>query len=381
MVGRLLLSFVLFLPFAMTGFASVLPSLNWVFIIYCSVAFIRMLTSAMKVNYFDFLFDIIFISAVVYLSLPFSSFLTILYLFPIFFSSLLLSTKKIFIFPAFALTLYGGIFFSQHTLDARDALLNIALHCLSFFLIALAGHGVKQRIARQEAYIRRLEEERIRMQGYERLFRVSADLAHELRNPLAAISASVQFMREGTVDAEMIHMLESETERLSRLVDDFLQYARPSEAPAERIPVVDALSVLCRHFGTSKDIVLKADVPTYILANRTFFDVALGNILKNAVEAAAAHVRVSTAVKSGDSFLTEMPGKVVEIIIEDDGSGVPAADLDRVFEPFVTTKKHGTGLGLAIAYRIITGYGGIINVDRSPVLGGARFSVTLPAEE
>ena len=94
------------------------------------------------------------------------------------------------------------------------------------------------------------------------------------------------------------------------------------------------------------------------------------NLVTNALQAAGrgGHVRLSTARVDGR----------VELVVEDDGPGVPPELVDRIFEPFYTTRDGGTGLGLFISYGIVERHGGTLAVDRGP-LGGARFRLTLPA--
>lgn len=379
MVGRLLFGLALLLPLQMGGLLAAIPQLLWVVIIYVFIAFVRLVVSAQKINYFDFFFDIVFVTAVVYLTFWLSSFLTLIYLFPIFFSSLVIATRRSFLFPSVAILLYAMVFFLHGGRTDHDLFLDPVLHGFAFFVITLAGHGLKERIERQEEYIRRLEEERARMQGYERLFRVSADLAHELRNPLASISASVQFLREGNSDPELVEMLRSETERLTHLVEGFLLYSRPSEAPTEQLSIRQVIGSL-RLSCTDKQYALHIGQDALVCANRTFLEVVFMNVIKNALEAAQTRVEVAVSVRmlpgaTGDK------GKRVLIEVEDDGPGIPVHDRDRIFEPFVTTKQKGTGLGLAIAYRIVTGYQGLIMFDESARLGGARCSVILPVEE
>ncbi len=100
------------------------------------------------------------------------------------------------------------------------------------------------------------------------------------------------------------------------------------------------------------------------MANRTFIEIAVNNIIKNAVEAAQSTVKVELRKDQ----------KEISIDIEDDGPGISEDARDKIFEPFFTTKTNGTGLGLAIAYRIITSFGGTVIADISP-LGGAKFSI------
>ncbi|MFO0751917.1 MAG: ATP-binding protein [Thermodesulfovibrionales bacterium] len=366
-IGRFIFGLTLLIAFQIAGLPYAMPSLRNVLVIYIFIVLVRLTIASEKINYFDFLFDVVFVSAMVYISHGIYSYLTFIYLFPIFFSSVLIRTRKYFIFPVISLFLYGGVYYSYGTFWERESILTISLHFFAFILIALAGGNLKGRMEHQARYIKKLEEERIRMQGYERLYRVSADLAHELRNPLASISAAVQFLSEGRSDREFIEMLSTETGRLTRLVNDFLLFSRPSDAPKEEVDVREMLKVLTQDRGSGKEIVLEGEESATVVANRTFMEVALHNIIKNAVEAARTLVKVSLSRGSGE----------VRIEVEDDGRGVEAGVRDTIFEPFVTTKTNGTGLGLAIAYRIVTSFGGDIEVGSSP-LQGARFSIILP---
>ena len=368
-IGRFVFAITLLISFQIAGLPYAIPRLMFIMLIYCFVAFIRLFIASERAHYFDFLFDIVFISVMVYISLNVYSYLTLIYLFPIFFSSVLIRTKGIFLFPVIALILYGSAYYISGLLAEKESILNLSLHFLSFSLIALAGDNLKVKMEGQARYIKRLEEERIKMQGYERLYRVSADLAHELRNPLASISAAVQFLKEGRNPDEFTDMLDTETKRLTTLVNDFLLFSRPSDAAREDVELSEMLRILVKHQTTDKRILLHAEEDAVVIANRTFMDVAVNNIIKNAAEAARSTVEVSLKAHHG----------YAAIEIDDDGEGIDEDMQDKIFEPFVTTKADGTGLGLAIAYRIITSFGGNIMVDKSS-LGGARFTIVFPAK-
>ncbi len=368
-VGRFIFALALFISFQTAGFSYAMPMLIFILGMYSFISMLRLFIPPKKTYYPDFILDIVFISAMVYISFGVYSYLTLLYLFPIFFSSFLIKTKKIFFFPIISIILYGAIYYMNNVITEKESVLNISLHLFSFSLIALAGNNLKERMEKQEEYIKNLEEEKIKMKGYEMLFRVSADLAHELRNPLASISAAAQFLKEGRTDAEFIDMLATETKRLNDLVNDFLLYSRPAEAPKENVGLSETLNALVNRQNSSKKIVLDIKDSAVVNANRTFLEVAINNIIKNAVEAAKSNVEITIKSENGK----------IAIEIEDDGAGIDEDIKDRIFEPFVTTKIDGTGLGLAIAYRIITGFGGNILVDRSS-LGGARFTIVFPVK-
>jgi signal transduction histidine kinase len=373
-IGRFIFALALFISFQIAGLPYAIPRLMFILAVYSFIALLRLVVFTKKIHYFDFLLDIVFISAMVYISFGIYSYLTLLYLFPIFFSSILIKTKRTFFFPIISAVLYGAVYYTSGVIAEKESILNISLHFLSFSLIALAGNNLKERMEKQEQHIRYLEEEKIKMKGYERLYRVSADLAHELRNPLASISAAVQFLNEGRNDREFIDMLGTETKRLTTLVNDFLLFSRPSDAPKEYVDLSETLKSLVNRPDSDKNsdkkITLNVINNAEVVANRTFMEVALNNIIKNAIEAAKSEVRVSLIRNQ----------KEITIGIEDNGTGINEDMKDKIFEPFVTTKTNGTGLGLAIAYRIITGFGGNIIIDRSS-LGGAKFTIVFPTKE
>jgi len=369
-VGRFIFALALLVGFQIAGLPYDIPSLRNILVIYIFIVLLRLVVATQRINYFDFLLDIVFVSAMVYISFGIYSYLTLIYLFPIFFASVLIRTKKIFLFPIISAILYGAVYYNYGMLFDREGIFTVSLHFLAFSLIALAGDNLKTMLEQQEQYIRRLEEEKIEMQGFERLYRVSADLAHELRNPLASISAAVQFLNEGKNDREFIDMLMTETKRLISLVDDFLLLARPADAPKEDVDLSEILKMLVMAQRNGKKINLTAVADAVITANRTIMEIAVNNIIKNAVEAAQTTVQVTLGRNNNE----------ININIEDDGSGINEDLRDKIFEPFFTTKKNGTGLGLAIAYRIITSFGGHISVAVSE-LGGAKFSIRFPTTD
>lgn len=381
-IGRFIFALALLISFQIAGLPYAIPRLMFILAVYSFIALLRLAAFTKKIHYFDFLLDIVFISAIVYISFGIYSYLTLLYLFPIFFSSVIIKTKKIFLFPVISAVLYGASYYISGVITEKESILNISLHFLSFSLIALAGDNLKERMEKQEQHIKDLEEEKIKMKGYERLYRVSADLAHELKNPLASISAAAQFLNEGKNDREFIDMLSTETKRLTTLVNDFLLFSRPSDAPKEDVDLSETLKSLVNRQNSDKNsdkkITLNVINDAEVVANRTFIEVALNNIIRNAIEAAKSEVKISLKKVRSSEFGVQSLERIL-IEIEDDGTGIDDDMKDKIFEPFVTTKTNGTGLGLAIAYRIITGFGGNIIIDRSS-LGGAKFKILFPAK-
>jgi signal transduction histidine kinase len=375
-VGRFFFAISLIISFQMTGLLTAAPKLFYILSVYCLVALIRMIRSDRSIGHFDFALDIIFISAMVYVTIAGYSYITLFYLFPIFFSSLQIGRRYIFVYPVIAAGLYAVVLGIKGDIWISENILNVLLHAFSFCLTAFAASYLNERMSKQEDYIRRLEEEKIKMQGYERLYRVSADLAHELRNPLASISAAAQFLKEGKNSEDFVDMLAAETSRLTNLVNDFLMFSRPTDAPREDLDLCEMIRTILERNGQNVEITAEIEEGIHVEANRVYLDAALGNVVRNAAEAAKASIHITLTRRK----LPEISEQIISVDIEDDGSGIPLSVRDRIFEPFVTTKTAGTGLGLALAYRVITSLGGNIVAGKS-ALGGARISVTLPCAD
>ncbi len=216
---------------------------------------------------------------------------------------------------------------------------------------------------------------------------LSARMAHEIRNPLASISGSVQLLAEhGTItesDQRLLTIILREAGRLNTLITDFLEYARPPSPVKQNIQLrelIDELLLLYASDRRFECIELANLVPVNMIINADphQFRQVLINLLHNAAEAIVANGRVEIGGHfklSGDDGYQKKP--VAIVAVSNNGPAIPAEAMAHLFEPFWTTKREGTGLGLAIIYRIIEGHGGSIRVE-SPPQGGCTFSIVLP---
>lgn len=200
-----------------------------------------------------------------------------------------------------------------------------------------------------------------------------AGIAHEVRNPLGGIELFGGLLQEdipeGDPRREHVTRILSELHTLSRVVNDFLEYARerpPSIAPHSAAELLaDAWAVAGVRNGAVEQ---GRDATISIDAER--LRAALVNLLANAVQAAGdREVRARF----------ELDAPWARFVIEDAGPGIPADKRSQIFEPFFTTKQRGTGLGLALVAKTVREHRGTIAVDDSP-LGGARFIVQLPLD-
>jgi signal transduction histidine kinase len=217
---------------------------------------------------------------------------------------------------------------------------------------------------------------------------MTAGLSHEIRNPLnaAALQLSVlerriqRLPKEGQPPLlEPLTVVKDEIRRLDHILEDFLQFARPREYVARAVDVATVVNRVLDLLGAQADrrgVRLEralAPVPA-IAGDEERLRQVFVNLGLNALEAVkdGGVVRVSSRLADGPEA-----NAAVEIVVDDDGPGVPQETRDRIFEPFFTTKAKGSGLGLSIVHAIVTQHAGRLWVEESPE-GGARFVVSLP---
>jgi len=223
----------------------------------------------------------------------------------------------------------------------------------------------------------RLEDARDRQQQF------VADASHELRSPLASIRQAAEVARAhpgALPEGDLADAVLEESARMQRLVEQLLMLTRAGDGGAARphhdVDLDDLALAEARRVGRSGLDVETAGVGAgRVRGDRT----ALAQVVRNLVDNAARHAEGTMAVAVRET------GGWVEILVEDDGRGVPAGQRQRVFERFVRLDEArdrdagGSGLGLAIVKEIVTAHGGTVAVSSSAALGGARFVVRLPA--
>lgn len=224
---------------------------------------------------------------------------------------------------------------------------------------------------------------------------VARRIAHEIKNPLTPIQLSAERLRRRyrSQVGEDVEVFDRCTETIirqvgdiGRMVDEFSSFAR---MPAPRFTAVNPAELLReavfaqRVASSDIGVELIEPLPRVVLhADRPMIGQALANILKNAGEAVAARRAIAPREDDGDrpgiSARLVVEGDTVVFVIEDDGTGLPARDRDRLTEPYVTTREKGTGLGLAIVKRICEDHGGELKLADAEQLSGARVCLIFP---
>ena len=222
-------------------------------------------------------------------------------------------------------------------------------------------------LVRAELRRNALDRQRERERRLATLGEMSAVLAHEIRNPLASLKGNAQLLAsslpEGEKSRAKAQRVVDEAVRLEKLTQDLLAFVRTGElARAEASPV----EIVKAGIGENEVVLESGDAPATWSLDAARMREVLVNLVDNA-RSAGGPVEVHVG---------ERAGRLV-IEIRDHGPGVPAADRDKIFEPFFTGKTRGTGLGLAIARRIVELHRGTITVDDAPG-GGALFRIEIP---
>ncbi len=260
--------------------------------------------------------------------------------------------------------------YSQEDIDLLTTLANQTA-------IALENARLYEDLKKSKSYIRRAD--RLASLGT-----LTAGLAHEIRNPLTAIKTLTQLLPERLEDEEFrnefLHIASGEVDRISSLVNELLEFARPSDPrfELEEInPILDGMILLTSTESKKKKIEIVKDylqdLPPISIDREQIKQVFL-NILLNAIEATPANGRIVVKTRS---YLKPGGNPYLQVVIADNGSGIPKEFLEDIFNPFFTTKPKGSGLGLSISNQIVQDHDGYIHVE-SELNRGSSFFVNLP---
>ena len=243
--------------------------------------------------------------------------------------------------------------------------------------VAIENARLYEDLKKSKSYIRRAD--RLASLGT-----LTAGLAHEIRNPLVAIKTFTQLLPERLEDEEFrnhfLTIASGEVDRISALVTELLEFARPSEPKFEMEDINNILEGMIllvstetksKHIGIIKDYAL--DLHPITIDREQMKQVFL-NILLNAIEATPENGKIYVKTRS---FLKPEGEPYIQIEFTDTGCGIPAEYLEDIFTPFFTTKEKGSGLGLSISNQIIQDHRGYIDVE-SQVNKGTSFFINLP---
>ena len=242
------------------------------------------------------------------------------------------------------------------------------------------SHQMEEKIQKTTADLSKTEAQLIRSEKLAALGQLAAGIAHEIRNPLTSINILIHSLTEnlssGNSQKEDLKVIEEEIHRINEIVDQFLRFAKPAPPllkKADVISIFEETLQLLRPQIEKQGIVIQKEFQPLppILMDREQMKQVILNLLLNAVQAMpkGGNLVLKGHIPEGDRW--------IRLSIQDSGVGISCEDINKLFDPFFSTKEGGMGLGLSIAHRIIDQHHGKIEVESTPG-EGTLFTVWLP---
>ena len=354
--------------------------------------------------YLQVAFDMLLVTAAVHVSwVDGQSQLAPLYILVIAISALLVTPSGVPLIASLGMVLYFADAMLLHGGTADTALL---IQLVVFSIVAMTSAVIAARLRSAGAANEKLAEELaafrlresdmrrllVRAERLEGIAELSASLAHEIKNPLASIRSAVEQlsrMPRATDDEKVLSTLvQRESDRLSRVLTEFLDFARTGVTHIEQIDIAaiarNAAKLASSQPGIADGVKIVENFPSApmkIEGDEDLMHRAIFNLLLNAVQASPPNREVM--LEGGELAAHQLPQGHPEfaegaygVLVTDKGVGIAPQIRDRLFDPFVTTKPGGSGLGLSIVQRAIQAHGGIVTV--SPAGEETRFTIVLP---
>ncbi len=356
--------------------------------------------------YVQMIFDLLLVTTVVHLTQSGTpSQLAPLYILVIAVSALVLPPAGVLLIAMLGDVLYFGVtIVDQATAFDLPVLVQlgifgaVALGCGYIGSRLREGHAGREEMEAELAAFRLREAdiERLhtRAERLEAVAELSASLAHEIKNPLASIRSAAELLAKvpGADDdtRTLTTLVQRESDRLSRLLSEFLDFARTGVTSVRRVNLVEiahhAAALVAAHPDKPENVIIHEvfpSTPLVVVGDDDLLHRAIFNLLLNAVQASppGGEVRLEAA----ELAYHQLPAQAerftrgaMMLQVTDQGPGIADSVNERLFEPFVTTKVGGTGLGLSIVHRAVEAHHGFILVDRHGKRAGTRFTVFLP---
>jgi len=287
------------------------------------------------------------------------------------------------------LTLRGGVPFADIPYERpgqKPVHLRLSLSPLRFGPDLEQGHIL---VFQDMTSIKKIEEKMKKVEGLALIGELAAGIAHEIRNPMASISGSIQMIK-GRLDGDdintrLMEIVLREIKRLNELVNDFLLFARPKKAKLKSFDLSDLILESLELFQNSRHWKAKVQVSPEISDHLTLVSdpelvkQILWNLFVNAFEAmpTGGSLQIKAARENGQGNASD-DREWVRIVVRDTGKGFDESAMSHLFTPFFTTKEEGSGLGLAIVKRVVDTLHGEAYGENHPE-GGAQVTILLPS--
>lgn len=403
MLFRILFSTLLLGSTIILHFRDSPPPLNSpIVILYGLIAFIYLLSLVYAVvlyrikhlnliAYVQIIVDTIIVTVIIFVTGNYSSIFSFLYLVVIIYSSILIPIRGTMVIAAICSIQFGimtdleyyGVILPLGTEDLllasaytwNQVLYNVLITMTACFAVAFLSSFLSEQLRRTRRELRIMTDHLKRVDKMAAVGEMAAGMAHEIKNPLASLTGSIQLLREDIrYDADhdrLMQIVLREADRLSSLVTNFLLYARPPVGKVEAMElekiIIDTAELFEKDAGNDGRITTTKSIQPgiWISMDPLHLRQILWNLLTNAAEAIEGEGNIHIELHSSKN-------KQIYIKITDTGCGMSEEDIKNIFNPFFTTKASGTGLGLSIVHRILEGYDVPLDVE-SEINKGTTF--------
>jgi two-component system sensor histidine kinase HydH len=344
-------------------------------------------------TYVQVIIDTFIVTVILFVTGNYSSIFSFLYLVVIIYSSILIPIRGTMVIAAICSIQFGimidleyyGVILPFGTEDLllasaytwNQVLYKILITMTACFAVAFLSSFLSEQVRRTRHELRIMADHVKRVDKMAAIGEMAAGLAHEIKNPLASLSGSIQLLREDIrYDADhdrLMQIVLREADRLSSLVTNFLLYARPPAGKVEAIKlekiIIDTTELFEKDANNDGRITTTKTIQPgiWISMDPLHLQQILWNLLINAAEAIDGEGNIHIE-------LLGTKNKQVHIKITDSGCGLSPDDINLIFDPFFTTKASGTGLGLSIVHRILEGYDALLDVE-SEINQGTTFTL------
>ncbi|MCP3944439.1 MAG: GHKL domain-containing protein [Desulfobacteraceae bacterium] len=337
--------------------------------------------------YFQIIVDTFLVTGIIFVTGSFDSVFTFLYLLVIIYASMLLLQRGSFVTATLSSLQYALLieleyyqvitpFMEQYpiflTINENQITYKIIIIIAACFAVAILSGilSLQLKSARQDLKI--TQEHLKRVEKMSAMDELISGVAHEIKNPLASLSGSIQLLKEdtksGSYEDKLMQIILRETERLKQISNDIRLFAKPSKINASRVDMtcaiedVVALFLNTKKWKTRIQIFTKMEKNLFVTIDPVHLKQILWNLIKNAAESIRNKGKIIISLNSPRN-------KRIYLTIRDNGLGIEPEKANHIFDPFYTTKLEGTGLGLSIIHRIIDSYGGVIDFESIPGRG------------
>jgi two-component system sensor histidine kinase PilS (NtrC family) len=258
------------------------------------------------------------------------------------------------------------------THDETRIIYRIVITIAACFAVAILSSILSLQLRNAKKDLKITQEHLKRVEKMSAMDEMISGIAHEIKNPLASLSGSIQLLREdtrpGSHEDKLFQIILRETQRLKQITNDIRLFAKPSKTNAIQVDMTRAIKDVVALFSNTPEWTTKIRIDTkleknlFVTIDPDHLKQILWNLIKNAAEAIEANGKISI-------HLSSPRNKRIYLTIRDTGTGIDPEKAKHIFDPFYTTKPEGTGLGLSIIHRIIDTYEGMIDFESIPGKG------------